>query len=153
MINWLPYVPLSAIINVVYYTFSLLVQLLIFTRTFLLLTLKLIPPFCWISARRGGIQGSPLGVDFAPWGAKSDARYPCGQGDTLCPRSGKAGWAGIRWPTAFLLGTLGRYGIKSNAIAILEVSSGITFNAAVKMTANDVKNDVMPVDGLRGGVK
>ena len=33
-----------------------------------------------IFAVGGGIQGSPLGMDFAPWGAKSDARYPCGQG-------------------------------------------------------------------------
>ena len=63
------------------------------------------------------------------------------------------GRAGVRWPTSFLLGTLGRYGSKSNAIAILWVSSGITFNAIVKMKANDVKNGVMPVGELRGGVK
>lgn len=37
---------------------------------------------------------------------------------------------GIRWASFFLLGTLGRYGIKSDARAILRTNSGITFDAA-----------------------
>ena len=41
---------------------------LIFRRTFSSCVLKLIPPFCRISAVGGGIQGSPLGMDFAPGG-------------------------------------------------------------------------------------
>ena len=32
-----------------------------------------------------------LGMDFALWGSKSDARYPRGQGDTICLR----GWGQV----------------------------------------------------------
>ena len=50
------------------------------------------------------------------------------------PTGKGSGWAGVSWPTSILPGTLGRYGIKSNAIAIWGVNSSITFNAAIKMT-------------------
>lgn len=42
------------------------------------LVLKVIPPFCQISAV-GGHSGPLLGMDLSYGGAKSDARYPCGE--------------------------------------------------------------------------
>ena len=40
----------------------------------------------------GVFRGPPLGLDFAPWGAKSDARYPCGQGYSAAVQGERLKW-------------------------------------------------------------
>ncbi len=58
-------------------------------------------------------------------------------------RRARVGRAGF-----LLLGTLGRYGIKSDARAVLRMNSGITFDAmpnAARVTAYDAKNAVTSV--------
>jgi len=42
-------------------------------------------------------------MDFALWGAKSDARYPCGQGRTQCQRGGGTDGPRMAGPTSFYL--------------------------------------------------
>lgn len=59
------------------------------------------------------------------------------------PVGRESGRAEDGWTDFLLLGTLGRYGIKSDARAVLRMNSGITFDAmpnAARVTAYDAKN-------------
>ena len=88
-------------------------------------------------------------MDFAPWGQNPMLaipvdrviRYDCGDGE----QAGQ-GWQG----RLFLAGTLGRYGIKSDARAVLRMNSGITSDAitgATRVTAYDAKNAIIFTGG------